>query len=70
MTLLVTGGNIALDWFATTQTQGEPVVTLNALTDAGKLENLAAATLCRGCRAAPTEIELPGVTRPFECQIQ
>jgi dTDP-glucose 4,6-dehydratase len=48
MTLLVTGGagfigsNFVLDWFATPQTQGEPVVTLDALTYAGNPENLAA----------------------------
>jgi dTDP-glucose 4,6-dehydratase len=48
MTLLVTGGagfigsNFVLDWFATPQTQGEEVVTLDALTYAGNPENLAA----------------------------
>jgi dTDP-glucose 4,6-dehydratase len=48
MTLLVTGGagfigsNFVLDWFAATTTQGEPVVTLDALTYAGNPENLAA----------------------------
>ena len=76
MTLLATGGasfiggNFVLDWFATPQTQGEPVVTLDALADAGNLENLAAATVFRGCKAAPTEIGLPGITRRVECQIQ
>jgi len=48
MTLLVTGGagfiggNFVLDWFASPQTQGEAVVTLDALTYAGNPENLAA----------------------------
>ena len=48
MALLVTGGagfigsNFVLDWFAATATQGEPVVTLDALTYAGNPENLAA----------------------------
>jgi dTDP-glucose 4,6-dehydratase len=48
MTLLVTGGagfigsNFVLDWFSAPQSTGEPVVTLDALTYAGNLENLAA----------------------------
>jgi dTDP-glucose 4,6-dehydratase len=48
MTLLVTGGagfigsNFVLDWFASPQTQGEAVVTLDVLTYAGNPENLAA----------------------------
>ncbi len=48
MTLLVTGGagfigsNFVLDWFAASETHGEPIVTLDALTYAGNRENLAA----------------------------
>ena len=48
MTILVTGGagfigsNFVLNWFASPQTQGEEVVTLDALTYAGNLQNLAA----------------------------
>jgi dTDP-glucose 4,6-dehydratase len=48
MTLLVTGGagfigsNFVLDWLATPETAGEPVVNLDALTYAGNRENLAA----------------------------
>lgn len=48
MTLLVTGGagfigsNFVLDWFASQQTQGEAVFTLDSLTYAGNPENLAA----------------------------
>lgn len=48
MTILVTGGagfigsNFVLDWFADASTQGEPVVTLDALTYAGNIENLKA----------------------------
>ena len=46
MTILVTGGagfigsNFVLDWFASPDTGGEPVVNLDALTYAGNLANL------------------------------
>jgi dTDP-glucose 4,6-dehydratase len=56
MTLLVTGGagfigsNFVLDWFAAPATQGEPVVTLDALTYAGNPENLAALQGAPQCR--------------------
>jgi len=48
MTLLVTGGagfigsNFVLDWFASPHASAEPIVTLDVLTYAGNLENLAA----------------------------